>query len=163
MSPIKIGVLSDTHIPIASNDLPKEVYDGLVGVEMILHAGDLVDLQVLDNLSRIAPTRAVSGNMDNSAVCSKLPNKDIIKIGELSVGLIHGWGPPFGLIELVKRQFKGVEVIVFGHSHHPLIQEKDGILFFNPGSPTDKIFAPYNSYGILEIEDKKITPRIIKI
>lgn len=160
---IKVAVLSDTHIPIASNDLPKAVYDGIASVDMILHAGDLVDVSVLDKLSAIAPTRAVCGNMDNSGVRSRLPNKDIVKIGEVSIGLIHGWGPPSGLIELTRQEFKNVDMIVFGHSHMPLLQTKDGILFFNPGSPTDKIFAPYNSYGVLEIDGKNINPKIVKI
>lgn len=159
----RIGVLSDTHIPIAATNLPKEVYDGLAGVDMILHAGDVVELTVLDKLSEIAPVRAVRGNMDSAKTRSKLPDKDIINIGEISIGLIHGWGPPSGLIELVSREFKGVDAIVFGHSHTPLIQERNGILFFNPGSSTDKVFAPFNSYGILEIENKVITPRIIRL
>lgn len=160
---MRIAVLSDTHIPIAAADLPKEVYDGIIGVDMILHAGDLVELEVLDKLSKIAPVRAVCGNMDNDNVCSKLPKKDVIKIGSISLGLIHGWGPPAGLIELTKCEFKDVNAIIFGHSHHPLSQTEDGILFFNPGSPTDKVFAPYNSYGILEIKDREILPTIIRI
>lgn len=159
----KIGVLSDTHIPIVANDLPKKVYDGLAGVDMILHAGDLVEIKVLDKLSEIAPVRAVCGNMDDAKVRSRLPNKDIVEIGGVSIGLIHGWGPPSGLVECVSREFKGVDLIVFGHSHTALIHGKNGVLFFNPGSSTDKIFATYNSYGILEIENKTITPRIIKL
>lgn len=162
---MKIAVLSDTHIPVNAADLPKQVYDGIAGAELILHAGDLLDMEVFKKLSEIAPTKAVCGNMDSGAVAARLPKKDIIKINGLSIGLIHGWGPPFGLIELVKNEFKDnkVDAIVFGHSHTPVAEVKNGVLFFNPGSPTDKIFAPYNSYGILEIENGKITPRIIKI
>ncbi len=136
---IKIAVLSDTHIPVTANDLPKEVYDGISGVDMILHAGDLVELEVLDRLNKIAPVRAVCGNMDSERVRSKLPKKEIIKINSVSLGLIHGWGPPSSLPELVSKEFKGMDAIIFGHSHNPLSQIKDGILFFNPGSPTDKI------------------------
>lgn len=160
---VKIGVLSDTHIPVAAADLPKEVCDGMADVDMIVHAGDLVEMSVLDMLSKIATVRAVRGNMDSAKVRSKLPDKDIVEIGGISIGLMHGWGAPSGLIELASREFKDVDVIVFGHSHTPLIEKKNGILFFNPGSPTDKVFAPYNSYGILEVENKIITPRIIKI
>ncbi|MCX5715460.1 MAG: metallophosphoesterase family protein [Candidatus Omnitrophica bacterium] len=162
---MRIAVLSDTHIPINAADLPPAVYEGITGADMILHAGDMVELSVFEKLSKIAPTRAVCGNMDTGACGAKLPKKDLIKINGVSIGLIHGWGPPFGLIELVKNEFKDekVDAIVFGHSHTPISDVKDGILFFNPGSPTDKIFAPYNSYGMLEIEKGKITPRIIKI
>jgi len=160
---MRIAVLSDTHIPINADDLPEKVYEGIKDVDMILHAGDLVELDVLDRLSKFAPVRAVCGNMDSDKAYLKLPKKDIIKIGPVSLGLIHGWGPPLDLPEMVSREFKGVDAMIFGHSHNPLSETKDGILFFNPGSPTDKVFAPYNSYGILEIEDKKITPKIIRI
>jgi len=160
---MKIAVLSDTHIPIVAQDLPKQVYDGIAGVDLILHAGDIVDLEVINRLSKIAPVKAVYGNMDGDQITSMLPKKDVIKIDSLSIGLIHGWGAPSSLIELVTKEFKGVDAIIFGHSHIPLSQIKNGILYFNPGSPTDRIFAPYNSYGILEIENGKIIPKIIKI
>ncbi len=160
---MKIAVLSDTHIPVTQKDLPKEVYDGLTGVDMILHAGDLVEFEVLERLLKIAPVRAVCGNMDDSKIAAKLPKKDVIKAEEASIGLIHGWGPPSGLIELVGREFKNVDAIVFGHSHNALSETRNGILFFNPGSPTDRIFAPYKSYGILDVQGKIISGRIIKI
>jgi len=162
---MRIAVLSDTHIPIMAQDLPKEVYDGIAGCDMILHAGDIVDLCILDKLGKIAPVKAVCGNMDGGLGRSGLPKKDIIRIGSVTLGLIHGWGSPSGIKELVKREFKDkkVDAIIFGHSHAPLNEEKNGTLFFNPGSPTDRVFAPYNSYGILEIHDGKIAAEIIKI
>lgn len=160
---MKIAVLSDTHIPITQKDLPKEVYDGITGADMILHAGDLVESSVLEKLSKIAPVRAVCGNMDDAKIAANLPKKDIVRAGEISIGLIHGWGPPSGLIELVQREFKNVDVIVFGHSHHAISETRNGILFFNPGSPTDRIFAPYKSYGMLDIQGKTISPKIIKL
>jgi uncharacterized protein len=160
---MRVAVLSDTHIPTVRPDIPDEVYAGISGVDMILHAGDIVELPFLDKLAKIAPVRAVCGNMDNDYACSQLPKKDIVKIEGVSIGLIHGWGPPAALVSLVGREFKNVDAIIFGHSHTPLMQDKDGILFFNPGSPTDRIFSPYNSYGILEIEGRVIKPQIIKI
>jgi putative phosphoesterase len=160
---MKIAVLSDTHIPLTSSDLPKEVYQGIAGVNMILHAGDIVEEEFLEKLSTIAPVRAVCGNMDDEKIGRKLPKKDILRVEGVSIGLIHGWGPPSGLIEVVDREFKNVDAIVFGHSHNPLSEVRGGVLFFNPGSPTDKIFAPYNSYGILEVRGKIITPKIIRI
>lgn len=160
---IKIAVISDTHIPVAAQDIPESVYDGMRGVDMILHAGDLLDMEVLKKLAKIAPVRAVCGNMDTGETATQLPQKDIIKVDGVSIGLIHGRGAPAGLIDLVRGEFKDVNAIIFGHSHSPVNQVKDGILFFNPGSPTDKVFAPYNSYGILEINGKEISPRIIKI
>ncbi|MEI8175631.1 MAG: metallophosphoesterase family protein [Candidatus Omnitrophota bacterium] len=160
---MKIAVLSDTHIPIIADDMPKKIYTALKGVDLIVHAGDIVTPEIIDRLSKIAPVRAVCGNMDDENVCARLPKKDIIKAGALSLGLIHGSGAPANLMATVRKEFKQVDVIIFGHSHIPCNERIDGVLFFNPGSPTDKIFAPYNSYGMIEITGKNINARIIKI
>lgn len=161
---MKIGVISDTHIPRMAKDIPKAVYNGFKDVDMILHAGDLAEIKFLEKLRKLKKTVAVSGNMDSKEAAALLKPKEIIEAGGFRIGMIHGWGPPEGLPERMLGEFKGekVDCIVFGHSHHPINEIKDGILLFNPGSPTDKIFTPYNSYGILEITDK-ITGKIIKL
>ncbi|MDP2941909.1 MAG: metallophosphoesterase family protein [Candidatus Omnitrophota bacterium] len=161
---MKIGVISDTHIPRMARDIPKAVYDGFKEVDLILHAGDLVEIKFLEKLRKFKKTVAVSGNMDSKEITAVLKPKEIIEAGNFRIGLIHGWGPPEGLAERILAEFKGekVDCIVFGHSHHPINETIKGILFFNPGSASDKIFTPYNSYGILEITDK-ITGKIIKL
>lgn len=158
----RIGVLSDTHIPKAAQDLPEKVYKELRSVDMIFHAGDLVEISVLEKLQDIAPTHAVCGNMDTQEVRAALPQKDTITVLGFKIGLIHGYGPPGRITEAVRSEFNRVDAIVFGHSHSALSKEIKKTLFFNPGSPTDKIFAVYNSFGILEIGDK-ITGRIIRL
>lgn len=160
---MRIGVISDTHIKASIKDLPKVIFEDFKKVDLILHAGDLVNIAVLDDLKKIAQTKAVVGNMDFPEVERVLPKKETIQIGRFKVGLIHGYGAPDGLIERIKREFEpDVNMIVFGHSHRPVNESRDGVLFFNPGSPTDKIFAPFNSYGIIEIDDK-IKTTIIKL
>jgi len=159
---MKIGVLSDTHIPKTVNELPKTVYDGLKKVDLILHAGDLVELDVLDGLKKIAPTEAVCGNMDSWKTQNALPKKKVINVSKFKIGLIHGWGHSNEIIDFISKEFSDVDVIVFGHTHNAMNEKKGNILYFNPGSPTDKIFAPYNSYGILEVNGS-ITGRIIKL
>lgn len=161
---MRIGVISDTHIPRMAKDVPKAVYNGFKDVDMILHAGDLSEIKFLEKLRKLKKTVAVSGNMDSKETAALLKPKEIIEAGGFRIGLIHGWGPPEGLPERILGEFIGekVDCIVFGHSHHPINEIKDGILLFNPGSPTDKIFTPYNSYGILEITDK-ITGEIVKL
>ena len=162
---MRIGVISDTHIPVKTNRLPQEALDGLKGVDMIIHAGDLVELSVLESLKKICPKIvAVAGNMDNSQVHQKLPGKQIVETGKFKIGVMHGNGAPNRLIEMMKNEFKKdkVDIIIFGHSHTPENKKIDGILFFNPGSLTDKDFAPYNSYGILELNDE-IEAKIIRI
>jgi len=159
---MKIGVLSDTHIPKAANELPKAVLQGLKGVDLILHAGDLVAISVLDDLGGIAPTEAVSGNMDSWNLQDKLPKKKIIDAKQYRIGLIHGWGHPKNVPDVISKEFDNVDIIVFGHTHEPMNEKRNEVLFFNPGSPTDKVFAPYNSYGILEI-GKTIKGSIVKL
>ena len=161
---VKIGVISDTHISTAE-DLPNELQGAFVDADLILHAGDLVNLTILEELKKIGPeVRAVWGNMDSPDVKRALRDVEIIQIKQFRIGLTHGSGAPFNLMKTVKEKFKNeqVDCIVYGHSHSPRNEMHQGTLFFNPGSPTDKFFAPYNSYGILEI-DKEIVGRIIKL
>lgn len=162
---MKIGILSDTHIPERADQLPPEILKGLKGADMIIHAGDITDLKVLDALKKICPdVRAVYGNMDSDDVRKRLPEKMVINAGRYKIGVMHGYGHPAKLTEIMAGAFKNdnVDLIIFGHSHAPLNEKNGNILFFNPGSATDKIFAPYNSYGIIDIDDK-IDARIIKI
>lgn len=151
---MKIGVISDTHIPQVAPRIPQEIYNVFKGIDLILHAGDLTEISVLGELKKLAETQAVYGNMDEPDVRKILPVKRIIEVGKFTIGLIHGNGPPFNLISKVRKEFfQKVDVIVFGHSHSPVNEVREGILFFNPGSPTDKTFAKYNSYGLLTIDD----------
>jgi hypothetical protein len=160
---MRIGVISDTHIPRVCPGLPAEVIKAFDGVDLILCAGDLVEIQVLRDLEKIAKTTAVYGNMDEPEVRNALREKEIIKIGGFIIGLVHGHGTAPNITNYVKNQFtEKVDAIVFGHSHMPLNETKNGILFFNPGSPTDRIFAKYNSCGILTVTGK-IKGEIIKI
>ena len=160
---MKILVLSDTHIPIAAQDLPKEIYKAIDDVDMIFHAGDLIDAGVLEKLKSLKETKAVRGNMDSKELCMALNAKEVINIGKFKIGLIHGYGAPSEIMPTVRREFDKIDVLVFGHSHAAMNIKKDGVLYFNPGSPTDKIFASKNSYGILEVTDKKIEGTIVEI
>ena len=161
---MKIVVLSDTHIPQSAEDLPPKVYEALKGADLILHAGDITSPQVVEKLRKNAELKAVWGNMDGAEIRNMFPPKQNISIGKFHIGLIHGWGAPAGLLEVVKKEFllEEPQIIIFGHSHQPLNLHKDGILFFNPGSPTDKVFTDVNSYGIITIDDE-IKAEIIKI
>jgi len=160
---MKILVLSDTHIPIAAQDLPEEIYKTIEGVDMIFHAGDFIDMEVLEKLRSLKETKAVCGNMDSREICTALNTKEIITVGKVKIGLIHGYGAPSEIMSTVRKEFDKIDVLVFGHSHAAMNMTKDGILYFNPGSPTDKIFASKNTYGILEITDKKVEGSIIEI
>jgi putative phosphoesterase len=160
---MRILVLADTHIPDRARELPKVILDEAKKADMIIHAGDFTDISVLSKLKSITEVKAVYGNMDPVSVRDTLPLKEVIKIGKFKIGVIHGEGAPQGLVDYVKNFFEEKsDCIIFGHAHTPVNKVVNGVLMFNPGSVTDKIFAPYNSYGILELNDQ-IKAEVIKI
>lgn len=161
----KIVVLSDTHIPERAEDLPKKLYEDLQSADFILHAGDITSLDFLKGLQKKFPKlKAVQGNMDEPSLKKILPQKELITIDKVTIGLMHGWGSPRGLLDLVEKEFskEKPDIIIFGHSHQALHVNKNGILFFNPGSPTDKVFSSANSYGVITINDE-INAQIRKV
>lgn len=160
---MRILVLSDTHMPRAAQELPERVYGEIKNVDMILHAGDFIEIEVLRSLEKLKTVHAVYGNMDTPELRRALKSKDIIQAGKFRIGLIHGYGAPKELIDTVKAEFVNVDAIVFGHSHVATNILKDGVLFFNPGSPTDTVFTAANTYGILEVTDKKIEGTIVNV
>ena len=159
---MKVGVLSDTHVPAIARSLPAVVFEIFKGVDLILHAGDIVEMSVLDELRTIAPVEAVAGNMDGLEVHVNLPYKKIIPLGKFSAGLIHGKYKIDVQREMIRKEFDDVDLIVYGHSHTPFWGKVNGIYFLNPGSPTDKRHAPYNSVAILEVGDE-LKAEIIRI
>ncbi|HNW39694.1 MAG TPA: metallophosphoesterase [Candidatus Omnitrophota bacterium] len=172
----KLGVISDTHIPGKGQHIPGMILDAFKHVDLVIHAGDVVSLAAIDELESVCPSLAVvAGNMDQEEVRDKYPVKQILEIAGYRVGLMHGSGAPLNLIGLLKDAFKEdrCDLIIFGHSHKPMNEKNEGVLFFNPGSATD-LSAAYNSYGIIELQkrpeasgraDKSlgIEARIIKI
>ena len=162
---MKIGIISDTHISGRDRELPVELLGAFKGCDLILHAGDLVDMAVIDTLKEISEVEAVYGNMDSLKVRSKLRDKKILKVDGKKLCLMHGCGNPDKLTQMLKNEFfaQRPDIIVFGHSHVPMNKYIDGVLFFNPGSATDTIFAPYRSYGIIEINKGKIKATIHRL
>lgn len=160
---MRIVVLSDTHIPRVAHDLPAAIYDEIKKSDMIIHAGDFVEKEIYDKLSAMKEMKAVYGNMDANSLHGILNQKEIMQIGRVRIGLIHGHGAPRDIVETVNNEFTNVNAIVFGHSHSAMNIVKDGILFFNPGSPTDRVFSSANSYGILEINGNRIEGKIVKL
>ncbi len=159
---MKIGVLSDTHVPSIMRALPPVIFEIFKDVDLIMHAGDITEFSVLEELKAIAPVEAVAGNMDDPEAHLSLPNKKILNLGGYAIGLIHGKFKIDVQKEMIRREFDAVDVIVYGHSHVPFWGKIDGVYFLNPGSPTDKRYAPYNSVAILEIGDD-LKAEIIRI
>lgn len=151
---MKIGVLSDTHLH-STEDLPQQIKQALSEVELIVHAGDFVMLEVLKKLRAMGEVKAVRGNMDSAEIRSLLPEKEMIVIKGKRIGIVHGAGAPWGIENRVREQFDEVDIILYGHTHQAKNEVIGGVLFFNPGQAR-------NSYGILQI-DEDVRGQIIKV
>lgn len=150
---MRIGVISDTHIPRRKKALPPALWTAFSGMDLIIHAGDLVDEQVILDLETIAPVEAVAGNMDPFDLVERLGRRKVLHIGEKKIGLIHGDGYGGSTPERARKSFSEgtLDCIIFGHSHQPFCQVLDGVLMFNPGSCIDPRREPLPSYGILTV------------
>lgn len=151
-----IAVLSDTHLR-EGKTLPVNVWKRLDGVDLILHAGDIISAGFLADLKTIAPVEAVRGNCDGWELVS-LPEQKIIQCEEIRIGLTHGaFGKGRTTPERAFHMFDQdtVEVVVFGHSHVPYKEWHEEVLLFNPGSPTDKRRELKYSIGLIEIHDRE--------
>jgi putative phosphoesterase len=140
---MKIGVLSDSHVSSFAQ-LNDKILTALAEVDLIVHAGDFVTKDVLDGLKQMGQVKAVRGNMDSDEIKGILPEKELLEIGDRKIGIIHGWGSPYGIDDRVGNVFSGVDIIIYGHSHYPQNEIKNGVLFFNPGQAR-------SSFGILTI------------
>lgn len=158
---MKIGVISDTHLKNYDERLKTIFEEHFSDVDLILHAGDLVDISVLDAFEG-KDVKAVHGNMDPPEVRKLLPHKLVLDLNGYKVGLIHGWGMPIGMEKKLRKEFDDIDCLVYGHTHRAVNEVKDNILFFNPGSAIDRRFSNSNTIGILEINDK-IRGKIIEI
>ena len=158
-----IGLISDTHIPDRARILPQNVIEAFSDVELILHAGDLTSPGVLEELEEIAPVMAVQGNMDRANGID-LPKAKVVEVEGLKIGVIHGEVYPRAdsdqLIYLAKEL--DVDILVSGHSHQPKIEQKDGVLLLNPGSPNVPRLAD-RTVMLLEINNREVNVEIIKI
>lgn len=141
--PIKIGIVSDTH------DLVRPAAKlALAGVDRILHAGDICGPDVLKELRQVAPVTAVRGNNDRGSWADSIRTSEALELGGVPIYILHD------LAELdIDPQAAGFRIVISGHSHRPAIQEKDGVLFVNPGSAGPRRFSLPVSIGFIEIAD----------
>jgi putative phosphoesterase len=163
---ITVIAVSDTHLPRFGRALPDPLAVALRGADRILHAGDITEAFVLDLLEADGPTDAVAGNNDPPELRARLGEAKVVEIGGLRIGLTHGHaGPGPTTAERAWRQFAtvepGVDAIVFGHSHRPHIERRDGVWLLNPGSPTDRRREPTFSFLRISIADGELVPELV--
>jgi len=148
-----IGVISDTHGLIRP-----EVFEMFKGVDLIIHAGDIGGVEVLSALETIAPVKAVRGNNDRDSWADHIPHDQVIKCGSHLFYVLH----ELGHLDLdpVAAEFSAV---IYGHSHRPLAETKNGVLYLNPGSAGPRRFSLPISIARLHIEKSRLTPELIDL
>jgi uncharacterized protein len=148
-----IGVISDTHGLIR-----QEALEALKESELIFHAGDIGNPQVIESLQKIAPVVAVRGNMDGGQWAESLPKYEIIQVAQSLLYVIHD------LNELdLDPLAAGISAVIFGHSHHPAMQLRNGVLLLNPGSAGPRRFELPVSVALIHLTDGILEPRLIEL
>jgi putative phosphoesterase len=159
-----VVVMADTHIRRGSTRrLPSAVYAALEAADLVLHAGDVVTNEVLEELAGFAPTLAVLGNNDTELV-GELPEQRVFTVDGLRIGMVHDSGARKGREARLRHRFPTADLVVFGHSHIPLdAPGLDGQRLFNPGSPTERRSQPAHTYGRLRIADGRLVSHEIVV
>ena len=160
MSPLA-AVIADTHIPRRARTLPENLLPHLKQANLILHAGDLMDLTLLSVMASYAPVRAVKGNLDPPEL--KLPEVLQFEFGGARIAMIHDSGRKKGRRSRMKRRFPEARVVIFGHSHIPWLEDEEGLLLLNPGSPTDRRRQPEHTFALLWVEEGEVRAEVLTL
>jgi putative phosphoesterase len=159
-----VAVIADTHLPRGSRRLPDACVERLTAADAILHAGDFMELGVLHELQALGPpVHAVRGNVDSHELIVRLPLQRVVAFGDVRIGMVHDAGHKDGRLARMRRRFPDADAVVFGHSHIPLHEERDGFQIFNPGSPTERRRQPRHTMGLAHIEDTTLTFELITL
>ena len=150
---VRVGLISDTH-----GLLRPEARDFLRGSDRIVHAGDICDPQVLEELAALAPVTAVRGNNDHGSWAERLRDTEILQVGAIRLYAIHD----LSLLD-IEPGAAGIRVVISGHSHKPHVEERNGVLFVNPGSAGPRRFKLPISAGELLIEGESVSARTVEL
>jgi hypothetical protein len=149
---MRLAIISDTHLPRGGRSLPSRCVELCRGATAILHAGDLIGIEILELLRTLGPpVHAIHGNVDDERVRAVLPARAEIAFGAVKVGIVHNPGPARDRAERLTRRFPGCDAVVFGHTHVPEHDRHGPVQIFNPGSPTDRRRAPHHTMGLAQI------------
>ena len=131
--------------------------------DLIVHAGDFGSETVLAELRRLGPVAAVHGNVDSPGLRRELPEALTLDLEDTTLAVIHDAGPAKGRLERLRTRFPEAAAVVFGHSHMPVHEERDGFQIFNPGSPTERRRAPHRSMGEARVGGGRIEFRLLPL
>ena len=172
---MRLGLISDTHVPEVAKELPSQIAEAFHGVDLILHAGDIYIPSVLDDLERIAPVLAARGDDDyaDTLMDRRVKEKHVLKLEGQTLWLIHErpdsptpswWQSPWWQSRLSPGQDNRPDIVVFGHAHHTVVQRVSDVLFVNPGSPTFLFYhRGLGTVGILDLDSGEVDVRIVQL
>jgi uncharacterized protein len=134
------------------------------GADLVLHGGDFVTTQFLEELSAIGPAvEGVAGNMDEPALKEALPKQRVVEVGGFRIGMVHDAGPRVRREARLAARFEDCEAVVYGHTHVPQVERFQHLWVLNPGSPTEKRAAPSHSMIVLTVKRGRLTPELVTL
>lgn len=156
-------ITADTHVPRRARDLPASLWDAVDAAEVVVHAGDWVDVGLLDAMQeRARRVIGVYGNNDGPALRARLPEVARVELAGLRMAVVHETGPTAGRQKRCETRFPDVDVLVFGHSHIPWdTVAPGGLRLLNPGSPTDRRRQPYATFMTAESSGGRLTDVVL--
>ena len=177
---MRIGVVADTHLlaaptagpghpcrprlTVAGQALPTALLAALSGVDLILHAGDVMTAEALTAFESIGPPLlAVHGNVDCAELRERLPVERVVEVGGAAIAMVHDAGAARGRLQRLRRRFPDADAVVFGHSHLPLHEQADGFQIFNPGSPTERRRAPTRTMGLARAQAGRVRFELVDL
>ncbi len=136
----------------------------LAGADLILHGGDFVSTEFLEELRAVGPpVEGVYGNMDEPALKLALPKQHVVEVGNLRIGMVHDAGPRLRREARLAARFEDCEAVVYGHTHVPQVERFQHLWILNPGSPTERRGAPVHSMIVLRVQGRRITPELVTL
>jgi len=159
-----VAAISDTHLPRGARRLPDACVERLAAADVIVHAGDLSAVSVLEELRSLGPpVHAVHGNADEPSLRATLPKETVVEAGGARIGVVHVPGPAAGREVRLLERFPGCDAVLFGHTHLPVVARHAGVWILNPGSPTERRRGPFHAMLVLEIEAGEIRPELVRL
>ena len=159
-----IAVVSDTHLPRGARWLPDGCVERIRAADLLIHAGDLSTPEVLEELEALGPpVAAVHGNVDSAELRRRLPEARVVEAEGARIAVLHDAGPARGRLERMRLRFPDADAVVFGHSHIPLHEERDGFQIFNPGSPTDRRRQPRHTMGLARAAGGRVAFELVRL
>lgn len=162
--PLTIGALADTHASPTRGHAALAAVEDLfhrMEVDLIVHAGDVGHQSVLDELATVSPVVAVRGNADPPDLIESLPDQVAIRAGPMTILVVHGHRGKTARQAARALAGPDVELVIYGHSHRPMIEREGTTILFNPGSPIERRWNPHFGVGLIEVGGDGITPDLV--